>query len=100
MTSGSSRPSTTLIPVWTQIAFAGVAWTGCSLVSPLGRARALAIPYRNRAEALHRQHVVPGHGPGHLRRVAGVLAQPALGRGDRRGAAHLVDLHCRQIDLA
>ncbi len=61
-------------------------------------------PQRGRAEhlgadrrAMHDEHVVPGHGAGHLGRVAHVLAQPALGLGDRRRARDLVDLHRGQL---
>ena len=50
------------------------------------------------ARAVAGHDVLVVHGAGHRGRVAGVLAQPALGRGDRRGTVRLVDLHCRQID--
>jgi hypothetical protein len=64
-------------------------------------------PQRGRAEylgadrrAVHHEHVVPGHGADHLGRIADVLAQPALGLGDRGSARDLVDLHRGQLDPA
>src|SRR6516162_2968214 len=47
MASGSTRPSRTLMTVWSQMALTGVLYLGWIFVSMLGSALARAMPYRN-----------------------------------------------------